>query len=113
MPSLDVAPTPRSSGPFEAEERFEPDVRSPQAARSFLQRELHGWGIAEVSDVAQVLVSELVTNAVLHAGTTSTVKVNYRAGAEAGVLRVEVADSSVDPPQMHVREPGATSGRGL
>ncbi|MHA6763195.1 SpoIIE family protein phosphatase [Streptacidiphilus sp. PAMC 29251] len=67
---------------------FEPVVRSVASARGFVRDTLQGWGFSEVVDDAVVLVSELVTNAVVHAGTSAEV-VCLR--DEDGV-RVEVAD---------------------
>lgn len=52
---------------------FEPDGRSASAARGFVRDALLGWGLPEVVDDAVVLVSELVTNAVVHAGTAAEV----------------------------------------
>ncbi|MFI9274818.1 SpoIIE family protein phosphatase [Kitasatospora sp. NPDC052896] len=52
---------------------FEPDGRSASAARGFVRAALLGWGLPEVVDDAVVLVSELVTNAVVHAGTAAEV----------------------------------------
>lgn len=48
---------------------FEPVGRSVATARAFVRDTLQGWGFADVVDDAVVLTSELVTNAVVHAGT--------------------------------------------
>lgn len=47
---------------------FEPVGRSVAAARAFVRDTLQGWGFGDVVDDAVVLTSELVTNAVVHAG---------------------------------------------
>ncbi|WP_042374114.1 SpoIIE family protein phosphatase [Streptacidiphilus neutrinimicus] len=67
---------------------FEPVGRSVAAARAFVRDTLQGWGFGEVVDDAVVLVSELVTNAVVHAGTAARVEL-LRQG---DVVRVEVGD---------------------
>jgi PAS domain S-box-containing protein len=67
---------------------FEPVGRSVASARSFVRDTLQGWGYADIVDDAVVLTSELVTNAVVHAGTSADV-VCLR--SDEGV-RVEVAD---------------------
>lgn len=67
---------------------FEPVGRSVASARSFVRDTLQGWGHADIVDDAVVLTSELVTNAVVHAGTTADV-VCLR--SDDGV-RIEVAD---------------------
>ncbi|MEU9193629.1 SpoIIE family protein phosphatase [Streptomyces hundungensis] len=67
---------------------FDPVGRSVATARAFVRDTLQGWGYADVVDDAVVLTSELVTNAVVHAGTKADV---LCLRADDGV-RVEVAD---------------------
>jgi PAS domain S-box-containing protein len=67
---------------------FDPVGRSVATARAFVRDTLQGWGYADVVDDAVVLTSELVTNAVIHAGTSADV---LCLRTEEGV-RVEVAD---------------------
>src|SRR6478609_99054 len=50
---------------------FEPVGRSVATARAFVRDTLQGWGYNDVVDDAVVLTSELVTNAVVHAGTAA------------------------------------------
>lgn len=40
---------------------------APWAARKFLRSQLLLWGIPELTDTAELVMSELVTNAVIHA----------------------------------------------
>ncbi|MFD7539851.1 SpoIIE family protein phosphatase [Streptomyces sp. NPDC059819] len=67
---------------------FDPVGRSVATARAFVRDTLQGWGYADVVDDAVVLTSELVTNAVVHAGTQADV---LCLRSDDGV-RVEVAD---------------------
>lgn len=67
---------------------FDPVGRSVATARAFVRDTLQGWGYADVVDDAVVLTSELVTNAVIHAGTAADV---LCLRTDDGV-RVEVAD---------------------
>ncbi|MCQ9135352.1 SpoIIE family protein phosphatase [Streptomyces hilarionis] len=67
---------------------FEPVGRSVATARSFVRDTLQGWGFADIIDDAVVLTSELVTNAVVHAGTHADV---LCLRSDDGV-RIEVAD---------------------
>ncbi|MFI6686052.1 SpoIIE family protein phosphatase [Streptomyces sp. NPDC050485] len=67
---------------------FDPVGRSVATARAFVRDTLQGWGYADVVDDAVVLTSELVTNAVVHAGTKADV-LCLRSGDG---VRVEVAD---------------------
>jgi sigma-B regulation protein RsbU (phosphoserine phosphatase) len=78
-------------------------------ARLFVRQalgELHATG---AGDDAAMLVSELATNAVIHAHTSYTVDV-VRDGA---TIRVRVHDGSAAIPQRRRYDPGATTGRGL
>ncbi|MEW1656282.1 MULTISPECIES: SpoIIE family protein phosphatase [unclassified Streptomyces] len=67
---------------------FEPVGRSVATARAFVRDTLQGWGHADIVDDAVVLTSELVTNAVVHAGTAADV---LCLRTEGGV-RISVAD---------------------
>lgn len=82
---------------------FEPVGRSVAAARAFVRDTLQGWGHADVVDDAVVLTSELVTNAVIHAGTAADV---LCLRSEDGV-RVEVGDRY---PEREVPMQGAGQG---
>ena len=85
-----------------------PTVQSPALARAYCDGVLESCGQDERSADARLLVSELVTNAVLHAGTEIEVNVVVRFDA----IRIEVTDLGVDLPQRWVHEDD-TSGRGL
>ncbi|MGW3626859.1 SpoIIE family protein phosphatase [Streptomyces sp. NPDC000880] len=67
---------------------FDPVGRSVATARAFVRDTLQGWGYSDVVDDAVVLTSELVTNAVVHAGTAADV---LCLRTDEGV-RVEVSD---------------------
>ncbi|MFF8839830.1 SpoIIE family protein phosphatase [Streptomyces sp. NPDC015130] len=82
---------------------FEPVGRSVAAARAFVRDTLQGWGHSELVDDAVVLTSELVTNAVIHAGTSAEVLCLRSEDS----IRVEVAD------QYPEREIPVQSGRTL
>ncbi|MEU0404880.1 SpoIIE family protein phosphatase [Streptomyces sp. NPDC006197] len=82
---------------------FEPVGRSVAAARAFVRDTLQGWGHPELVDDAVVLTSELVTNAVIHAGTSAEV-LCLRSDDS---VRVEVADRYPE------REIPVQSGRSL
>ncbi len=94
---------------------FEPVGRSVAAARGFVRDTLEGWALGEVVDDAVVLTSELVTNAVVHAGTSAEVLCLR----EDDGVRVEVADHYPDR-EVPVQEgglaqvsPDREGGRGL
>ena len=93
-----------------------PDAHSAARARRLVRSVLagpdgeSGGGLAdEVLADAELCVSELVTNAVLHAGTDMTVSVE-RSG---GRVRITVCDGSPVVPQWVPRSLTAGTGRGL
>ncbi|MFI6013815.1 SpoIIE family protein phosphatase [Streptomyces sp. NPDC051243] len=94
---------------------FDPVGRSVASARSFVRDTLQGWGFADIVDDAVVLTSELVTNAVVHAGTSADV---LCLRSEDGV-RIEVADRYPEreiPLQgspVNMGSPDREGGRGL
>ncbi|MFJ9540174.1 SpoIIE family protein phosphatase [Streptomyces sp. NPDC101225] len=94
---------------------FEPVGRSVATARSFVRDTLQGWGFADIVDDAVVLTSELVTNAVVHAGTSADV---LCLRSDEGV-RIEVADRYPEreiPLQgspANMGSPDREGGRGL
>jgi histidine kinase/DNA gyrase B/HSP90-like ATPase len=67
-----------------------PTVDAPAAARAFTGQHLHRWQVDEAVEPAQWVVSELVTNAVVHAGTDMTVRVSL-----SGRVGVAVGDRGV------------------
>lgn len=89
--------------------RLDADARSVSRARRFCATTLDGWGAApEVVDTCVLLVSELATNAVLHARTPFTVRISRRRD-----LRVEVRDGDPNLPRAREFSRDAGSGRGL
>lgn len=63
----------------------------------------------QTAAAVRLIVSELATNAVVHAGSGFRVRVSR---AEVGI-RVEVHDPSPRPPVVRRPEPGTIGGRGL
>ncbi|MET8636472.1 SpoIIE family protein phosphatase [Streptomyces sp. NPDC004096] len=94
---------------------FEPVGRSVATARSFVRDTLQGWGFADIVDDAVVLTSELVTNAVVHAGTAADV---LCLRSDDGV-RIEVADRyperevPLQSAAVNMGHPDREGGRGL
>jgi anti-sigma regulatory factor (Ser/Thr protein kinase) len=92
-----------------AETVFPAVPESVGAARRFTRAALHRHSIApETVDIAILLVSELATNAIVHA--VSNVRLRVRVGAD---VRVEVCDISEQAPEITPGEPERESGRGL
>jgi anti-sigma regulatory factor (Ser/Thr protein kinase) len=95
---------------FVAECSFPHQRRAPGLARHFVVAALRerGWDEGLV-DAAALAVTELATNAVLHARSPFTVTV----GASAEGVRIEVHDTDPVAPQPARRGPLAEDGRGL
>jgi anti-sigma regulatory factor (Ser/Thr protein kinase) len=89
------------------------DPRSVRDARRWVAGELATLGREDLTDAATLAVSELVTNAILHATPPITVRV----GGTPVHPRVEVHDSSAAPPALRDLSDDdrllATVGRGL
>jgi hypothetical protein len=64
--------------------QLQPAPDAPASARAFVRRHLERWQAGEAVEPAQWVVSELVTNAVIHAGTPMTVRVSLT-GSRIGV----------------------------
>jgi anti-sigma regulatory factor (Ser/Thr protein kinase) len=92
---------------LQATRSFEPEPEQVLAARHFVAGSLEAWGVIH-PDVA-LLVSELATNAVLHA--RSEFEVCVAAAAER--IRVEVSDFNSRLPIVVSVPSDAYSGRGL
>ena len=60
-------------------------------------------------DTVELLTSEVVTNAVVHAGSSPIVEVT----AESGTVRISVQDQNPTWPMPRDVAPDATSGRGM
>jgi serine/threonine-protein kinase RsbW len=84
---------------------------SVPAARRDLRAVLAGWGLGGLGEGAELVVSELVTNAVNAGGCGREVETRYE--REPVGVRVEVADGSPVMPVMREAGPGAENGRGL
>ncbi len=83
---------------------------SAGAARQYVSSMLTNWGCTDLDDIAVLLVSELVTNALLHAGP-GEILLTLTLGAEE--FRVEVRDASQRAPQPRHYSSESGTGRGL
>ena len=82
---------------------------SARDARRLVTRTLEEWDLVHLEDAAVLLVSEVVTNAVLHARTALAVEICR--GDD--VVRVTVSDRSPASPQPRRAGLQAGTGRGL
>jgi anti-sigma regulatory factor (Ser/Thr protein kinase) len=90
--------------------RFEPSPYAGPVARRFVTDTLRAWGRDALVDAAELVVSELVGNAIRHGGSRFRVSV----AAVAGGVRIAVTDLSPGLPALRSDDPhGATNGRGM
>lgn len=90
---------------------LEPEPRSVASARRWTADQLLAAGCVGPVDTVVLLVSELVTNAVVYAGTACSLTLSL-----GDVVRVEVRDGSDELPELDAgaaADPLASSGRGL
>lgn len=94
-----------------------PDPAEVGRARRWARSRLLGSGLGDdepLSETLILLISELVTNAVVHTGCPAVLRMLFGQGpAEAGTVRVEVADASACPPRPRHADGDDTNGRGL
>lgn len=82
-------------------------------ARQQVRELLHDWTCPDQVDSAVLLVSEMLTNVLVHTDADALLVVEMTGGGGKRRMRIEVTDASDDLP--HKRRPGelASSGRGL
>ncbi|MGI5348685.1 SpoIIE family protein phosphatase [Streptomyces sp. CA-250714] len=88
------------------------DPRSLHEARHALRTALHRWSLGSLADTAELLASEMATNALLHTEGDATLTARpVRNGGRA--VRIAVTDTSPTSPQRRAATEQSTSGRGL
>lgn len=85
------------------------DLTSARLARQFVEQTLESSPFAELLDTAQLLVSELVTNAVVHGGAEPRVDIHL----DGTSVRFEVHDDDPTLPTAGEADILDESGRGL
>jgi anti-sigma regulatory factor (Ser/Thr protein kinase) len=93
----------------EASRRFPRAQHALGHARRFVTETLAAWARPELRNDAELLVTELATNALVHAGSGFTVSLSR---VEGGV-RIAVGDVRSSPPEHRDAETFALGGRGL
>ncbi|MEU9455658.1 SpoIIE family protein phosphatase [Streptomyces sp. NPDC048277] len=87
---------------------LQPEASAPGRARRLTRQALAGWGLEELTDTAELLVSEIVTNAVRHASRPISLRL-----LRTDVLRCEVGDDVPQLPRLRRASPDEEHGRGL
>jgi DNA-binding NarL/FixJ family response regulator len=88
---------------------LEPASRSAREARAFTREALDQWQLTSITDDALLVVTELVTNAVTHAGSDCELRLSF----DAHALRIEVADRGSGTPDPLPPSYTRNHGRGL
>jgi hypothetical protein len=94
---------------FEAQFHIPPVSTGIGEARRFTRDRLKTWGLLAVADNAILMISELVTNAILHGGEGAVLTLTY----DDLKVRAEVRDSSPAMPVVRSYSETATTGRGM
>ncbi|MFJ3333950.1 SpoIIE family protein phosphatase [Streptomyces sp. NPDC086766] len=87
---------------------LEPEDAAPGRARRLARRALTRWGLEELTDSVELLVSEVVTNAVRYASRPITLRL-----LRTDVLRCEVGDDVPQLPRLRQARATDEGGRGL
>jgi anti-sigma regulatory factor (Ser/Thr protein kinase) len=85
------------------------DLEAVEGIRSEVVAVAHSWGFDALDDL-EVVVSELVTNAIVHAQSRSTVELSL---VGPGCVEVRVADNDPAPPVKRIPYEQHTRGLGL
>lgn len=101
-------PAPRAAAPRQRRWQLPSDPSSVGKARHATLRACAVWGVEQV-ELAEVVVSELVANAVLHGWGI----VQLRLFDTAPGLRIEVEDGNPEPPRLVPHRPLGEGGHGL
>ena len=87
---------------------LDPHEQAPGKARRLARRALARWGLEELSDSVELLISEVVTNAVRYAERPITLRL-----LRTDMLRCEVGDDVPQLPRLRQARPSDEGGRGL
>lgn len=107
-----AVPAPRPAGV----ERFhganyDREPGSAADARQFVAGALDAWNLGRFSDDAELIVTELVSNAIAHAeGDGMRVTIDLLA---PGAVRIGVIDRSSEQPHLRPATPDQEGGRGM
>ena len=95
--------------PQTAHLRLSPSTLAPYGARRFLTRVCRDWGMNHHLDSGELVITELVTNALIH--TTSDIEVLLAGDQDR--LRIGVRDRDPAPPGSPSVDSDSLTGRGL
>jgi signal transduction histidine kinase len=89
--------------------RLKPDPTAPGRARKRARKAIFAWGLGDHADLVEIIISEVVTNAIRH----GTGPVRTRISRDGGRLRIEVHDHGPGRPVWREPDLEDETGRGL
>lgn len=95
--------------PLRVQRHLEPSIHAPRLARELAAAACRSWQVPECAVAAEILASELVTNAVRHAATALTLRLTLHRGH----LRVSVHDRDRQMARLQTPSESDDHGRGL
>jgi serine/threonine-protein kinase RsbW len=109
---MNAQPHPDGATPVSVR-RWPNNRRCVGRARRDLRDVLTAWGLEELTDSAELVLSELVTNAVRHARSPLGRHIETRYERADGGVRIEVHDANERWPELQKADAEAEAGRGL
>ncbi|GFH38967.1 ATP-binding protein [Streptomyces pacificus] len=103
--------TAATAGPQRYQERYAARLEAAAQARRDITLVLETWGLPQLVDVAEQVVTELVANAVEHTDAATVGASITRTGTESA--RIVVTDTSRTRPTPGAPSPDDEHGRGL
>ena len=108
-----MTPAVRTSQSYETMKMWPPAPQSVGRVRQFLAEHLLAWGLPELVDSAELVLSELFTNALTHANPPYGNVITTRFERLASGVRIEVHDACPLKPERRQAADDEVSGRGL
>ncbi len=99
----------RASWPLQSSLELAAQPAAVPLARSHTRQVLAKWDVDGLTDPAELIVSELVTNAIRSATTSVTLGL----ASDRRRIQIRVRDDDPDRPALSRAEPDAEGGRGL
>lgn len=87
--------------------------RSVGEARRFVAQHMGAWGLPQLTETAELIVSELVTNAVTHGRPLYGRLIATRFERLPSGVRIEVHDANGSKPELREASEESEDGRGL
>lgn len=87
------------------------DVRAPSGARMLVREQLTRWGLHDHADTTELLVSELVANALVHG--CGPIRLRMSLSCQKRTLRCAIGDGCPAVPRLRPAQQDEEHGRGL